>query len=63
MQSKSTIIDLEVKQVVGGDVYIYTKDQYGGLVYMGERISAADFVSMFNWYRYQKENGNEDLIF
>ena len=26
-------------------------------------ISAADFVTMLNWYRYQKENGNPDLLF
>ena len=26
-------------------------------------ISAADFVSMLNWYRYQKDNGNERLEF
>ena len=26
-------------------------------------ISAADFVSMLNWYRYQKDIGNKNLEF
>ena len=26
-------------------------------------ISPGDFVMMVNWYRYQKENGNENLNF
>lgn len=26
-------------------------------------ISPDDMVTMLNWYRYQKENGNEDLSF
>lgn len=26
-------------------------------------ISPGDFVMMLNWYRYQKENGNENLNF
>lgn len=26
-------------------------------------ISAGDFITMINWYRYQKENGNERLDF
>lgn len=26
-------------------------------------ISPGDFVMMLNWYRYQKENGNPNLIF
>ena len=26
-------------------------------------ISPGDMVTMLNWYRYQKENGNEDLSF
>lgn len=24
-------------------------------------IEAGDFITMLNWYRYQKENGNETL--
>ena len=27
------------------------------------KISPGDFVTMLNWYRYQKENGNENLDF
>lgn len=27
------------------------------------RISAADFITMLNWYRYQKDNNNERLEF
>ncbi len=26
-------------------------------------ISPGDMVTMLNWYRYQKENGNDDLSF
>lgn len=26
-------------------------------------ISDGDFVSMLNWYRYQKEKGNDALLF
>jgi len=26
-------------------------------------ISVGDFVSMLNWYKYQKRNGNENLLF
>lgn len=26
-------------------------------------ISPSDMVTMLNWYRYQKENGNDDLRF
>lgn len=27
------------------------------------KIAPADFVSMLNWYRFQKENGNPNLLF
>ena len=27
------------------------------------KISPDDMVTMLNWYRYQKENGNEELSF
>lgn len=27
------------------------------------QISSGDFVMMLNWYRYQKENGNPNLLF
>lgn len=26
-------------------------------------VSAGDFVTMLNWYRYQKDHGNENLMF
>ena len=29
----------------------------------GYTINPGDFVTMLNWYRYQKENGNENLNF
>ena len=28
-----------------------------------EAISPGDFVTMLNWYRYQKRNGNTNLLF
>lgn len=40
-------------------------EKYDGTGKLEERygIEDHDFVSMLNWYRYQKENGNEALLF
>lgn len=51
-----------VEQAEDG-IYIYTENEHGALLEMGEKISGKDFISMLNWYRYQKENGNSELIF
>ncbi|HRS66229.1 MAG TPA: hypothetical protein P5519_10140 [Spirochaetia bacterium] len=45
-----------------GPVYVTRYDSKGEKE-SGDIISAGDFVTMLNWYRYQKENGNENLNF
>lgn len=45
-----------------GPVYV-TRYDSNGKKESGDIISAGDFVTMLNWYRYQKENGNENLNF
>jgi hypothetical protein len=45
-----------------GPVYV-TRYDSNGKKESSEIISAGDFVTMLNWYRYQKENGNENLNF
>lgn len=50
-------------QPVQDGIYIYTENEHGALLEMGEKISGADFISMLNWYHYQKEHGNENLTF
>ncbi len=45
-----------------GHVYV-TRYYSKGEKESGDIISAGDFVTMLNWYRYQKENGNENLNF
>lgn len=52
---------IRVEPVEDG-LYIYTENQYGALLKMGEKISGKDFISMLNWYRCQKENGNSELL-
>jgi len=54
---------LEVKQLEGGKVAVYKRNKYGALLEMGTIIEPGDFVMMLNWYRYQKDNGNENLMF
>lgn len=44
-------------------ICIYTTDENGAMLEDVERISGKDFISMLNWYRYQKENGNPELLF
>ncbi len=43
-------------------VYLITRDSHGEEE-SHEIIQPGDFVMMLNWYRYQKENGNENLNF
>lgn len=45
-----------------GPVYATTYDSKGEKE-GSEIISPGDFVMMLNWYRYQKQNGNESLNF
>jgi hypothetical protein len=45
-----------------GPVYVTTYDSKGEKE-SSDIISAGDFVMMLNWYRYQKENGNQNLDF
>jgi len=45
-----------------GPVYAITKDSKGKEE-STESISAGDFVTMLNWYRYQKGEGNVNLSF
>lgn len=45
-----------------GPVYVTRYDSKGEKE-SGDIISPGDFVMMLNWYRYQKENGNENLNF
>lgn len=45
-----------------GPVYVTTYNSKGEKE-SSEIISSGDFVMMLNWYRYQKENGNENLDF
>jgi len=45
-----------------GPVYV-TRYDGNGKKESSDIISAGDFVTMLNWYRYQKENGNENLNF
>lgn len=54
---------LEVKQIEDGSIAVYKRNKYGALLEMGTIIEPGDFVTMLNWYRYQKENGNESLMF
>lgn len=45
-----------------GPVYVTRYDSKGQKE-SSDIISAGDFITMLNWYRYQKENGNENLNF
>lgn len=45
-----------------GQVYVTTYDSKGEKE-SSDIISPGDFVMMLNWYRYQKETGNENLNF
>ncbi len=45
-----------------GPVYVTTLDSKGQKE-IPYSISAGDFVTMLNWYRYQKDSGNINLSF
>lgn len=45
-----------------GPVYATTLDSKGEKE-STEIISAGDFITMLNWYRYQKDSGNTNLSF
>lgn len=45
-----------------GPVYVITKGIHGEEE-NSEIIRAGDFITMLNWCRYQKENGNINLYF
>lgn len=42
---------------------IYKENENGDILTQKEHISGGNFISMLNWYRYQKQQGNNDLIF
>jgi hypothetical protein len=44
-------------------VYIHTENEAGEPIAAVETISGADFITMLNWYRYQKQTNNTNLIF
>jgi hypothetical protein len=45
-----------------GPVYLVTYDGSGKRE-STDSIKPGDFVTMLNWYRYQKEQGNDGLTF
>ena len=46
------------------EVIVWDKEKDGMReVRHGEIISAGDMVTLLNWYRYQKDNGNTNLTF
>lgn len=55
---------LEIEQLKeNNNIYVTKKDLQGKQQENTFSISAGDFVTMFNWYRYQKEKGNTTLDF
>lgn len=55
---------LEIEQPKeNGNIYITKKNSKGEQQENTFSISAGDFVTMLNWYRYQKEKGNNTLDF
>jgi hypothetical protein len=54
---------LEVSQSCeDGPAHVVTKDSSGNAENV-ENISPGDFVTLLNWYRSQKNNGNVNLTF
>lgn len=46
------------------EVIVWDSEKDGArAVRHGEIISAGDMVTLLNWYRYQKDNGNINLTF
>lgn len=55
---------LEVEQPKeNGNIYVTKKDSQGRQQENTFSITAGDFVTMLNWYRYQKDIGNASLYF
>lgn len=55
---------LEIEQPKeNNSIYVTKKDSQGRQQENTFNISASDFVTMLNWYRYQKENENISLNF
>jgi len=46
-----------------GSVSMTKYDSKGNQETNTESISAGDFITMLNWYRYEKEKGNHSLNF
>ena len=46
-----------------GSIYVTKKDSQGRQQENNFCISAGDFTTMLNWYRYQKDQGNTVLDF
>ena len=46
-----------------GDITLTTCGAGTGDIDHEETISAGDMVTLLNWYRYQKANGNTNLTF
>ena len=52
-----------IEVIQGADeIHIHTT-RHNGEIEKVETISGGDFVSMLNWYRYQKSHGNPNLMF
>ncbi len=45
------------------DITLTTYNTASGLVDREETITPGDMVTLINWYRYQKDNGNTNLTF
>ena len=55
---------IEVEQTKhNGSLLVVTKDSKGKEQTNTLNISNGDFITMLNWYRYQKEKGNVNLSF
>jgi hypothetical protein len=46
-----------------GEITLTTYNTASGLVDREETITPGDMVTLLNWYRYQKDNGNTNLSF
>lgn len=44
-------------------VHVFREDKNGKQLEEKQTISGGDFVTLLNWYGYQKCNGNDNLIF
>jgi len=53
---------IQVFQYYNGDIIVKWLREDGS-ERTWQSITAADFVTMLNWYRYQKDNGNANLTF